>query len=167
MSIDIAISISNNKEETTSHIIEVVKSLCNNEHYISSAANISAFLYESITNVNWVGFYFKKDDYLYLGPFQGKVACTRIPIGKGVCGTALLQNNTLVVDNVHEFEGHIACDSTSNSEIVTPIIHNDKAIGVLDIDSPLFSRFKNSDAELFEEITSIYCTHSDFTDFRI
>ena len=122
---------------------------------ISKLANASAFLYNSLDEVSWVGFYFLDKDYLYLGPFQGKVACTSIPVGKGVCGTALVKKETILVKNVHEFPGHIACDSESNSEIVIPIYKNKDLYMVLDIDSKSLNRFNESDKDGLEEISKI------------
>ena len=118
---------------------------------VSNLANISAFLYTT-DDVNWTGFYLIDKDRLVLGPFQGEVACTIIPLGKGVCGTAAERKETIVVDNVHEFKGHIACSSKSKSEIVVPIIKNNELIGVIDIDSPIYSRFSNSEKELLEKV---------------
>ena len=122
---------------------------------ISKLANASAFLYNFLDDVSWVGFYFLDKDYLYLGPFQGKVACTSIPVGKGVCGTALVKKETILVKNVHEFPGHIACDSESNSEIVIPIYKNKDLYMVLDIDSKSLNRFNESDKDGLEEISKI------------
>lgn len=122
---------------------------------ISKLANASAFLYNSLDDVSWVGFYFLDKDYLYLGPFQGKVACTSIPVGKGVCGTALVKKETILVKNVHEFPGHIACDSESNSEIVIPIYKDKDLYMVLDIDSKSLNRFNESDKDGLEEISKI------------
>jgi len=116
---------------------------------VTTLANASAFLNELLEDVNWVGFYLLKGETLYLGPFQGKPACTNIEAGKGVCGTAIRENRTLCVDNVHLFSGHIACDGASNSEIVI-VLHGEhgRQLGVLDVDSPLFSRFSAQD-EIF------------------
>lgn len=122
---------------------------------ISKLANASAFLYNSLEDVSWVGFYLLDKDYLYLGPFQGKVACTSIPVGKGVCGTAIVKKETILVKNVHEFPGHIACDSESNSEIVIPIYKNKDLYMVLDIDSKSLNRFNESDKDGLEEIAKI------------
>ena len=122
---------------------------------ISKLANASAFLYNSLDDVSWVGFYLLDKDYLYLGPFQGKVACTSIPVGKGVCGTAVAKKETILVKNVHEFPGHIACDSESNSEIVIPIYKNKDLYMVLDIDSKSLNRFNESDKDGLEEIAKI------------
>ena len=112
---------------------------------IANLANAAALLFWSLPALNWAGFYLLKERELVLGPFQGKIACVRIKLGQGVCGTAAENRQTLVVPNVHEFPGHIACDSASNSEIVVPIIKNDALIGVLDIDSPEFARFDDED----------------------
>ena len=108
---------------------------------VTNLANLSAIIMEEIKDLNWVGFYLYDGEKLYLGPFQGKSAVTLIDMGKGVCGTSALKRETIVVKNVHEFEGHIACDCNSNSEIVIPIIKNDQLFGVLDIDSPVINRF--------------------------
>ena len=120
----------------------------------SNLANISALLFK-MENVNWAGFYLLDKDRLVLGPFQGEVACTIIPLGKGVCGTAAERKETIVVDNVHEFKGHIACSSKSKSEIVVPIIKNNELIGVIDIDSPIYSRFSNSEKEFLEKVATL------------
>ena len=114
-------------------------------NYLPLLSNASALIYERLTDLNWAGFYLMNKGSLLLGPFQGKVACIRIPLGKGVCGTAVAKNETILVDNVHEFPGHIACDGASNSEIVIPIHYNGEVAGVLDIDSPKFSRFSEID----------------------
>ena len=122
---------------------------------IANLANAAALLFWSLPAVNWAGFYLLKERELVLGPFQGKIACIRIKLGQGVCGSAAEQRQTLVVPNVHEFPGHIACDSASNSEIVVPIIKNDALIGVLDIDSPEFARFDDNDKTGLEEFVRI------------
>ena len=114
-------------------------------HKIANLANASALLWQELPNLNWAGFYLLEGDTLILGPFQGKPACIEIPVGKGVCGTAVQENKTLVVPDVHQFPGHIACDCASNSEIVVPIYKNGEIIGVLDIDSPLFDRFSEEE----------------------
>ena len=112
---------------------------------VANLANASALLWQELEDLNWAGFYLLEGDTLILGPFQGKPACIEIPVGKGVCGTAVQENKTLVVPDVHQFPGHIACDCASNSEIVIPICKNGAIIGVLDIDSPLFDRFSEED----------------------
>ena len=122
---------------------------------ITLYANISALLFDALDNVNWTGFYLIRDGVLALGPFQGKTACTRIEIGKGVCGTAVKESRTIRVEDVHLFKGHIACDSASESEIVIPIHKDEKIIGVLDIDSPVKSRFSKEDEEGLSQIVRV------------
>lgn len=128
-----------------------IKSLAEDEpHYIPVMSNASALLFENMEDLNWAGFYIMNKGSLMLGPFQGKVACIRIEVGKGVCGTAVAQDATQLVKDVHQFPGHIACDSASNSEIVIPIHFNDKVVAVLDIDSPSLSRFSEEDKQGLE-----------------
>ena len=124
---------------------------------IANAANLSSLLFSTLTQINWVGFYFKDGNELVLGPFQGQVACTRILLGQGVCGTAFSENNTLRIADVNAFTGHIACDSASASEIVIPLTINNKLIGVLDIDSPIRNRFDAHDQQQLEAIAQIFC----------
>ena len=124
-------------------------------HRIANLANASALLFQTLDNLNWAGFYLLEGNELVLGPFQGKVACVVIPTGKGVCGSAVKENSTLVVDNVHNFKGHIACDCDSLSEIVIPIRKNGNIVGVLDIDSPIESRFSENDRKGLEEFARI------------
>ena len=134
-------------------MIKQMKSLAeSSNNFIPVLSNVSALIYDGLDNLNWAGFYLVKDGNLLLGPFQGKVACVNIEKGKGVCGTAYALDETQLVDNVHEFPGHIACDSASNSEIVIPIHHNNKVVGVLDIDSPLLNRFTNEDKSGLEKL---------------
>ena len=113
--------------------------------YVALMANAAALLYDALADVNWAGFYLLRDGRLVLGPFQGKVACVHIPVGKGVCGTAVAEDRTQLVPDVHAFKGHIACDSASRSEIVVPLHKNDALVGVLDIDSPVEGRFTAED----------------------
>ena len=124
-------------------------------HAIANLANASALLWQALPDVNWAGFYLLEGDKLVLGPFQGKPACIEIPLGSGVCGTAASSGKTVVVANVHEFQGHIACDSASNSEIVVPLFANGKVTCVLDIDSPLFDRFTKQDKQGLEQFAAI------------
>lgn len=114
-------------------------------HQVANLANASALLWQSLKDINWAGFYKMENGILVLGPFQGKPACIEIPVGRGVCGTAVAENRTQLVYDVHEFPGHIACDSASNSEIVVPIHVGGKIWGVLDIDSPRIGRFTEED----------------------
>lgn len=120
--------------------------------YAAALSNISALIKESMADLNWAGFYLVRGEMLTVGPFQGKPACIRIPLGKGVCGTAMAKDETVVVPDVHRFPGHIACDSASQSEIVVPIHAKGKVIGVLDIDSPLLSRFSEEEKEALEAL---------------
>ena len=117
----------------------------------ANLANASALLWQHLENINWAGFYIMEGGALVLGPFQGKPACIRIPVGKGVCGTAVAEDRTQLVADVHQFPGHIACDGASNSEIVVPIRKDGQVWGVLDIDSPLFGRFTTDDREGLED----------------
>ena len=121
---------------------------------VSNLANISALLYK-MDNINWAGFYLYQNNQLVLGPFQGEVACTIIPLGKGVCGTSALRRETIIVNDVNKFEGHIACSSLSKSEIVVPIIKNNNLVGVIDIDSPIYSRFSSKEKDFLEEVTKV------------
>jgi len=136
-------------------LLSQVKSIVDpNIPLVSNLSNVSAIL-NQMENINWVGFYLVKNDTLYLGPFQGDVACTIIPKGKGVCGTSFEKKETIIVPNVNEFKGHIACSSLSKSEIVTPIIKNNEVVALIDIDAPIFDRFSNEDKELLEEVASV------------
>ena len=126
---------------------------------MSILANTSAFINQYLDDINWVGFYLLKDNYLYLGPFQGKVACTKIKVGSGVCGSAAKILETIIVQDVHLFPGHIACDDASNSEIVIPIFVKGKLYGLLDIDSPAKSRFSNNDKIILEKLVNILEEH--------
>jgi L-methionine (R)-S-oxide reductase len=145
------------KPELYTSLAEQLRSLLDGERdFIANAANLSALLYHSLPDLNWAGFYLYKDGELVLGPFQGKPACVRIAMGKGVCGTAAEQRQTILVDNVHEFPGHIACDSASNSEIVVPLIKHEQLIGVLDVDSPSLARFDDEDAKGLNGLAEIF-----------
>ena len=124
-------------------------------HLVSNLANASALIYNSLDRLNWAGFYLVKGGKLVLNAFQGKPACIEIPVGRGVCGSAVAQNKTIVVPDVHTFEGHIACDSASRSEIVIPLTVNNKIFGVLDIDSPTENRFSDDDRRGLEEFAII------------
>lgn len=135
--------------------------LAGERDFIANLANCSALLYHTLEQVNWAGFYLLKGRELVLGPFQGKPACIRIMLGRGVCGTAAVRRQTVVVADVHEFPGHIACDSASQSEIVVPMLAGDRLIGVLDIDSPVKHRFDALDAAGLESLASILLAGSD------
>lgn len=122
-------------------------------------SNASAYLFERLPDVSWVGFYLRRGGHLYLGPFQGKVACTKIALGKGVCGTAAVRERTIVVSDVHQFPGHIACDSASRSEMVVPLMVDGTLIGVLDLDSTSIGRFTGEDASLLEKAAQVVTAH--------
>ena len=136
-------------------IIRQVEAFSDIEDKLTYLCNMSALLKENILDTNWVGFYLYKNGKLHLGPFQGKVACTEIDIGKGVCGAAFERKCLLNINDVHKFEGHIACDSRSNSELVVPLIYDNKCIGVIDMDSESYGRFSYEDEDILEEIAKI------------
>ena len=136
-------------------LIEQIKAIIDKEApLITNLSNASAVL-NQMDNINWCGFYIVKDNTLYLGPFQGEVACTKIEYGKGVCGTALKEEKTIIVDDVNKFKGHIACSSKSKSEIVVPIKKDNKVVALIDIDSPIYNRFSESDKNILENISII------------
>lgn len=149
------------KKELYTLLAEQLTALTDGEsHAIPNLANCSSLLFYALTDINWAGFYLTETtdggkDYLLLGPFQGKTACIRIPSGRGVCGTALATGEIQLVNNVHEFPGHIACDSASNSEIVLPIHKDGKVVGVLDIDSPMLARFDEEDKKGLQKLVEI------------
>jgi L-methionine (R)-S-oxide reductase len=127
---------------------------------VANAANLASLVYHSLPDLNWLGFYFLKDGDLVVGPFQGKPACVRIAMGKGVCGAAAQRRETVVVTDVNEFPGHIACDAASRSEIVVPLVKGSQLIGVLDADSPVVGRFDAVDREGFEKLARLYVERS-------
>ena len=154
--------LSGSKSEQYAQLIAQCKALLHGErHRIANAANLSALLFNNLSDVNWLGFYFLEQSELIVGPFQGLPACVRIALGKGVCGTAAQTLQTQLVTDVHAFEGHIACDSASLSELVVPLIQKGKLIGVLDIDSPILNRFDAEDQMAFETIAQLFCQGSD------
>jgi len=137
-------------------LLTQLRHLLNKEDWlISNLSNAAAAIYEQMSGINWAGFYILKGSSLWLGPFAGKPACVRIPVGKGVCGTAAAQQCTQVVEDVHQFPGHIACDNASNSEIVVPIFYDGKVVAVLDIDSPLYNRFGIREKEEMEAVAAL------------
>jgi L-methionine (R)-S-oxide reductase len=129
----------------------------------ANAANAAALLFECVPDINWAGFYFLRGGELVVGPFQGRIACVRIPLGSGVCGTAAARRATLVVPDVHAFPGHIACDAASNSEIVVPLIAGGRLVGVLDLDSTRPDRFGPDDARLLESLAARLVAACDWT----
>ncbi|MDL4618888.1 GAF domain-containing protein [Citrobacter amalonaticus] len=134
--------------------------------FLATLANTSALLYERLSQVNWAGFYLLEGDTLVLGPFQGKIACVRIPVGRGVCGAAVAHNQVQRIDDVHAFDGHIACDAASNAEIVLPLTVNGHTIGVLDIDSTAFGRFTAEDEEGLRRLVAQLETVLAMTDYK-
>ena len=141
------------REKNYKALYDSMKALIDTENdWIANMANVSSLLYHHLENVNWVGFYLMRDGELVLGPFQGKPACIRIEVGSGVCGSAVEDKKTYVVDDVHQFNGHIACDPDSNSEIVIPIFNDEEVIGVLDIDSPVKNNFDEIDKKYLEKM---------------
>ncbi len=149
------------KGEMYERLAEQLNSLLAEERdFTANAANFSALLYHSLPEVIWAGFYLYKERELVLGPFQGQPACVRIPIGKGVCGTAAQQRATVIVADVHQFPGHIACDSASNSEIVVPLVKDDHLLGVLDLDSSSLGRFDEVDASGLNALVQIFLANT-------
>lgn len=150
-----------NKTPVYQSLLQAARALLQMEQDpIANAANTAALLFQTLPGLNWAGFYILRGDTLVLGPFQGKPACVRIALGKGVCGTAAQKQQTLVVKDVHAFPGHIACDAASNSEIVVPVIKNGKLWGVLDIDSPLPARFDDTDRQFLQQVADLFARHS-------
>jgi GAF domain-containing protein len=135
--------------------------LSGERNFIANAAQFAAFLYHEVVGLNWAGFYLAERDQLILGPFQGKVACVRIPFGRGVCGTAALTLTSQRIEDVHAFPGHIACDSASNSELVIPMVKDGRLIGVLDLDSPQLGRFSSDDQAGMERLVRIFLDGTD------
>ena len=150
------------QSQSASGLVSQLRSLLSGQQdMIANAANLAAFLFHELEDVNWVGFYFLKGRQLIVGPFQGRPACVSIPLGKGVCGTAAATRQIQNVQDVHDFDGHIACDVNSRSEIVIPLIRNGKVLGVLDLDSPSPGRFNEEDQALLSEIARIYLESID------
>jgi len=133
----------------------------NERDFIANMANCAALIYNTLPDLNWAGFYLLRGNDLVLGPFQGKPACVRIPLGKGVCGTAAQRQSTIVVEDVNQFPGHIACDIASQSEIVIPVVKDENLIGVLDIDSPIVKRFNAEDAAGLETLVAVFIQLTD------
>ncbi len=157
------IVVSSNKKELYRQLNLQFESLLDGEtDTIANLANASSLLYSILPDVNWAGFYLYKQNELIVGPFQGKPACVHIAMGRGVCGTAAQERKTNVVEDVHKFPGHIACDSASNSEIVIPLVKDEKLIGVLDLDSPTVGRFDNEDQTGLEKFAEILLSKTNF-----
>jgi len=153
------------KGESYANLVAQLRSLLEGEYdFIANTANFSALVYNSLPDVNWAGFYMLHDHELVLVPFQGKPACVRIPLGKGVCGFAAKQCETVIVPNVSEFPGHIACDPASKSEIVIPLFDGARVLGVLDVDSTSLARFDDQDAEGLNELVTVLVAHEEGLD---
>jgi len=135
--------------------------LAGERDFIANAAQFSAFLFQELSDLNWAGFYLARGEELVLGPFQGKVACVRIPFGRGVCGAAAATGQTRRVEDVHAFAGHIACDSVSNSELVVPLFKGGRLLGVLDLDSPSLARFSAADQVGIERLVEVFVELTD------
>jgi L-methionine (R)-S-oxide reductase len=148
--------------DTPADLVQVAAALFAGERdFIANAANLSALIFHNVPRLNWCGFYLERGGELKVGPFQGKIACVRIPLGKGVCGTSAQEQRTIVVPDVGSFPGHIACDGDSRSEIVVPLLRAGRLIGVLDIDSPVLDRFGSRDAVAFERLAELLLDASD------
>src|ERR1041384_1584148 len=153
------------KSEGYANLVAQLRSLLKDEYdFIANIANFSSLVYNALPDVNWAGFYLLQDHELVLGPFQGKPACVRIPVGKGVCGFAVKQCETVIVPDVSEFPGHIACDPASKSEIVIPLFECDRVLGVLDVDSATLGRFDDQDAEGLNELVTVLVAHEEGLD---
>ena len=153
------------KSESYASLVAQLRSLLKDEYdFIANTANFSSLVYNALPDVNWAGFYLLQDHELVLGPFQGKPACVRIPLGKGVCGFAAKQCETVIVPNVSEFPGHIACDPASQSEIVIPLFDGERVLGVLDVDSATLGRFDDQDAEGLNELVTVLVAHEEGLD---
>nr|WP_113869044.1 GAF domain-containing protein [Brenneria salicis]NMN91511.1 GAF domain-containing protein [Brenneria salicis ATCC 15712 = DSM 30166]RBP58423.1 GAF domain-containing protein [Brenneria salicis ATCC 15712 = DSM 30166]RLM29350.1 Free methionine-R-sulfoxide reductase [Brenneria salicis ATCC 15712 = DSM 30166] len=154
-----------NKHAFYKELVSDLSALIAGEHrFITILSNSSALLFERLDGVNWAGFYLLENDTLFLGPFQGRVACVRIPAGKGVCGRAIAENRIQRVDDVHAFPGHIACDAASNAEIVLPLTVGDQLIGVLDIDSTIYQRFDADDEVGLKAVVNALCAQLEESD---
>ena len=168
MSEEIFVDKNLSDEEIYKSLLVQIESLIDpHDPSLSNLTNFTAALKDSINKISWVGFYILKESKLFLGPFQGKVACTEIEVGKGVCGTAAEKGKTVIVESVDEFPGHIACDGGSKSEIVIPIIVNKKVWGVLDLDSYELSAFNETDKKYLEELCFILSNNLDLINFKL
>jgi GAF domain-containing protein len=158
------IPISDNKRDFYASLAQQLTGLLEGERdMIANAANMSALIFQFLPDLNWAGFYFMREGELVLGPFQGKTACVRIAVGRGVCGTAVERRESIVVPDVHAFPGHIACDSASRSELVVPLVKDGRVLGVLDLDSPNPNRFDGEDREGCEKLVQIFLAATEMT----
>ena len=155
--------VTGTKAEIYEELLRQTRGLLDGERdLVANAANVAALIWQIVPDLNWAGFYFMKGNELVLGPFQGKPACVRIPVGRGVCGTAAARCESVLVEDVHAFPGHIACDSASNSELVVPLVKGGRVFGVLDLDSPLVARFDAEDQRAFEALAEVFVKGTDF-----
>ena len=158
------IPVSDNKRDLYASLAQQLTGLLEGERdMVANAANMSALIFQFLPDLNWAGFYFMRGGELVLGPFQGKTACVRIAVGRGVCGTAVERQESIVVPDVHAFPGHIACDSASRSELVVPLTKDGRVLGVLDLDSPNPNRFDDEDREGCETLVRIFLAATDMT----
>jgi L-methionine (R)-S-oxide reductase len=158
------IPLSDSKQDFYASLAQQLTGLLEGERdMIANAANMSALIFQFLPDLNWAGFYFMRGGELVLGPFQGKTACVRIAVGRGVCGTAVERRESIVVPDVHAFPGHIACDSASRSELVVPLVKDGRVLGVLDLDSPNPNRFDDEDREGCERLVEIFLAATDMT----
>ena len=148
--------------ERRAELVAQARALLEGERdFTANAANLASLVFHALPDLNWAGFYWLRGAELVLGPFQGKPACVRIPLGKGVCGTAAAERRSVVVADVNAFPGHIACDSASRSEVVVPVIRGERLLGVLDLDSPRLARFTEEDARALEEVAALFAAATD------
>jgi L-methionine (R)-S-oxide reductase len=158
------IPVSDSKRDFYASLAQQLTGLLEGERdMVANAANMSALIFQFLPDLNWAGFYFMRGGELVLGPFQGKTACVRIAVGRGVCGTAVERQESIVVPDVHAFPGHIACDSASRSELVVPLTKDGRVLGVLDLDSPNPNRFDDEDREGCETLVRIFLAATDMT----
>jgi GAF domain-containing protein len=158
----LARALPGSKPELHALLLEQAKGLFEGERdALANSANLAALIFHTLPDLNWAGFYWMKGGELVLGAFQGKPACVRIPMGRGVCGTAAARGHTVVVADVHAFPGHIACDSATQSEIVVPILHEGRVVGVLDLDSPRLGHFSEVDARALEQLVAAFVAATD------
>ena len=162
---NVAQASTGSKSGLYTHLHEQAAGLLTGERdFLANSANLSALIFHTLPDLNWSGFYWMKGGELVLGPFQGKPACVRIALGRGVCGTAAQEKRTIVVPDVHAFPGHIACDSASRSEVVVPVIAGGRVLGVLDLDSPTPARFDAEDARGLEALVALFLDATDLGD---
>jgi L-methionine (R)-S-oxide reductase len=156
-----SVSVKSKKELYEYLSTQVENLLAEERDRIANCANFCSLLFYTLPDINWMGFYFLRDKQLLVGPFQGKPACVRIAMGQGVCGMVAAKRETLIVPNVHEFSGHIACDTASNSEMVLPVVEDQRLIAVLDIDSPVYNRFDTQDQKGMERLLTLLMSRTD------